>query len=133
MLKPIKLNEPNRFRDDFPSLSFQVDDKHAISTDGCYIQLFGIVEDPNEPGAYIRAWNDTLFVAIDDERTIAGLERVVQALKQMDAFTLLTKHFNFQMDTFFINRDREFAMSYEEGEQHPAINPNTKPMTGNDY
>lgn len=133
MLKPIKLNEPKKFVNDFPSISFQIDDKHAVSTDGCYVQLFGIVEDPNELGAYKRAWRDTLFVAIDDKRTIEGLEGVVQALKQMDAFTLLTEHFNFQMDTFFINRSREFAMGYKEGEKHPAIDLNAKPMPSKDY
>lgn len=133
MLKPIKLNEPSNVVNDYPSISFLIDDKHALSTDGGFIYLYGIVEDPNEPGAYIRNWSEIVHIAIDDDRTVAGLEQVVQALKQMDAYTLLTEHYNPEWATFYINRARDYVMSYEEGEQHPAINPNTKPMPGKDY
>jgi len=133
MLKRIKLNEPSNVVNDYPSISFLIDDKHALSTDGTYIYLYGIVEDPNEPGAYIRSWSEVVHFAIDDQRTFAGLEQAVQALKEMSAYTLLTKHHNPEWSTFFINRSRDYVMSFEEGVEHPAIDLSAQPVAGKDY
>lgn len=119
--------------DDFPQVSFLVDgdENYAISSDGFYISLVEVLPVPDHPGEYLPTQiGNYVNVAVDDHRTIAGLNGVVDRLRSMSAYELLTRHHNLFWETFYINRNKEFAAGIEEDEDR--VNP-LEPHPGRDY
>jgi hypothetical protein len=125
-LQHIKINNSNNSQLDlFPSKDFMLpyNDGYAITTDALYVALVEVTPDPEHPGEYVRKANQKhIHVAIDDERTLKGLEGVAQTLRTMSAYDLLTKHYNQKFDSFYVNRNKDFVADYFDGEDAPPVN-----------
>lgn len=91
-------------------------DDYAISTDGDFISLVEVAPDPERVGEFKpKVAYSYIDVAIDDKKTLEGIREIVEVLRTMTAYELLTKHFNQEWTTFFINRDKTFEAGYEDG------------------
>lgn len=124
-MQQIKINPfYERKEEEIPEISFLLpdDENYAITTDGLFVSLVKVAPDPDHPGEFKP---DTAYthmdVAIDDKRTLEGLGEVVQVLRTMTAYELLTNHFNQEWTTFFVNRDKEYIADFEEDKLHSPI------------
>jgi hypothetical protein len=125
-LHPIKLNNNvHGQKDKFPEKSFLLpfDHNYAIVTDGLYISIVEVVPDPERPGEFkpngIRKY---IQVGIEIKRTIEGLKEVVNTLRTMTAFELLTQHYNLEWATFNVHHDKDYVADYDDGEEALPVN-----------
>lgn len=92
-------------------------DGYAVTTDGFTISIVEVVPDPERVGEFKpKVAFSHIDVAIDDKRTLEGIKEVVQLLRTMTAYDLLTKHYNLEWTTFLVNREKTYAASFEDGE-----------------
>lgn len=128
----VGINDRHPDDEDFPELSFLIDENHAVVTDGYCVSLVEIAPDEVKPGTYRMLGEEYISIGIDDERTIEGIARIVERLKSISAYELLTKHFNILDKTFFVNRESAFKDSYEEGKGSARVNEHGD-TNGKDY
>lgn len=119
---------------DFPQIAFLIAPKFAVVSDGFEVNLVKVTPDDRYPSAYKMNddWDSYISIAIDDERTVQGMVQIVEQLKAMSAYEMLTEHFNngYLGPTFYVNRDHTFMANYNESA--PPVNEQ-KPPTGGDY
>jgi len=108
---------------DYPTLYFQLEDSLALCTDGYCVHLIGVVPDEADPGTYRidGSWYGHIPIGRDDERSIAGLLRIIEQLKAISGWDLLLQHYNQRNGTFFINRDRYYSDNTEDAEKLTPI------------
>ncbi len=111
----------------YPILYFLIDDQHALSTNGLIVDLVRVVPDEADPGAYrVAEGYEHITVAMDDERTIAGLDRIVQQLRSISAYELLTQKFYIDRiaheSMYLVNRDTTFQITTELAEDTDPVN-----------
>ncbi|MED5015956.1 hypothetical protein P9847_01410 [Paenibacillus chibensis] len=124
-MKSIKLNPTQDVKEDtYPELAWLVpnDEDHAVTTDGFFVSLVEVTPDPERKGEYkpARAY-EYIPIGIDDKRTVEGIKEIIQTLRKMTAYELLTGHFNEEWTTFFVNRDKEYTAGFEEDALHSPI------------
>jgi len=111
----------------YPSLYFQLAESIAICSDGYFVHLIGITPDEIEPGTYRidESWYEHIAIGRDDERSVAGLLRIVEQLKAISGWDLLLQHYGQRSGTFFINRDRHYEDNTDDAEMVLPIDPDS--------
>jgi len=104
-----------------PRRAWVVDDNYAITSDGLYIHILEY-EMVGSDGSYkAKQPYNFIPVAIDEFRTVSGLNHYIQTLKNMTAWELLTEHYNIIESTFYVNRPKDYSVGYEEDGQAPEF------------
>lgn len=121
---------------DYPQVIFLISERFAVASDGRDVNLVGVVPDDAVPGAYRMQddWDEYVSIGIDDKRTVKGLAEIVDKLKSISGYELLTKHYrnSFLGPTFYVNRDSSYIVTYEDDQAAPPVNE-LNPPTGGDY
>ncbi|MEK5641929.1 hypothetical protein BK138_08565 [Paenibacillus rhizosphaerae] len=124
-MKPIKLNPTQDVKEGtYLELAWLVpdDEQRAVTTDGFFVSLVEVVPDPDRKGEYKPAREyEYTPIAIDDKRSVEGIKEIIQTLQAMTAYEMITKHFNEQWGTFFVNRDKNYVAGYGEDAEHDPI------------
>ncbi|MHA6481308.1 hypothetical protein ACX1C1_05295 [Paenibacillus sp. strain BS8-2] len=119
---------------DYPQIAFLIEPQFAVVSEGFEVNLVKVVPDDQFPAAYKMAddWDSFISIGIDDKRTVAGLAEIVERLKTISAYDMLTRHFNYGYlgPTFYVNRDNTFIANYSE--TVPPVNEQAPP-SGGDY
>ncbi|WP_435924163.1 hypothetical protein [Paenibacillus sp. DYY-L-2] len=115
-----EINVTPYFGEGEPTRAWVIDEKYAVTSDGLYVHIFEYIKEhdglykPAEPFNFIA-------IAVDEFRTVAGLEHYIQELKKVSAWELLTEHYNINEESFFVNRPKEYKVRFEEDEQIPSF------------
>jgi hypothetical protein len=85
------------------SKGYLVDATHVIYSDGVYVSLFEAVP-AIEPDIYTEAYDYGHIIVAKGGRTQSSMEKIIQKLNTMSAYTLLTEHFDANDQLFFVNK-----------------------------